>query len=105
MQPLRRARPPTARELESREGFRTSQPGLILERPAWVRGRHDTGAVCPSCNLAQEAATATTTNPILALDLGKNKSIACFYRGADDHHFCSFPRVSSAHSERIAQFI
>src|SRR2546430_16517820 len=25
--------------------------------PAWVRGRHGTGALCPSCNLAREAAT------------------------------------------------
>src|SRR4051812_3033933 len=29
----------------------------MLERPAWVRGRHDTGALCPSCDLAREAAT------------------------------------------------
>src|SRR5262249_29562118 len=57
LQPSRRARPPTARELESRRGFRPARRGLILGRPTWVRGRHDTGASCPSCNLAREAVT------------------------------------------------
>ena len=33
------------------------------------------------------AATTATTDPILAFDLGKYKSVACIYRAADDHCF------------------
>src|SRR5262249_57297606 len=64
MQPLRRARPLTARELGPRGGFTAALPGLTLEPPAWVRGRHDTGASCPSCNLAREAAALSLATRI-----------------------------------------
>jgi hypothetical protein len=37
--------------------FPASQLGLILERLARLRGRHGSGASCPSCNLAPEVAT------------------------------------------------
>jgi transposase len=36
------------------------------------------------------ATTAATTAPILAIDLGKYKSVACLYRSADDQRFTSF---------------
>jgi transposase len=36
-------------------------------------------------------ATAAADHPIVAIDLGKYKSVACLYRSADDHRFCSFP--------------
>ena len=32
----------------------------------------------------------TTTGLILAIDLGKYKSVACLYRAADDHRFTTF---------------
>jgi transposase len=35
-------------------------------------------------------ANATAAAPILAIDLGKYKSVACLYRSADDHRFLSF---------------
>jgi hypothetical protein len=58
MQPRRRVRPPTARELDPARGDVASavRSGYDL-RLAWVRGRHDTGATCPSCNLARETVT------------------------------------------------
>src|SRR5262249_7491606 len=58
MQPQRRVRPPTARELDPARGdvAFAARSGYDL-RPAWVRGRHDTGAPCPSCNLARETVT------------------------------------------------
>jgi transposase len=34
--------------------------------------------------------TTATTAPILAIDLGKYKSVACLYRSADDQRFTSF---------------
>jgi hypothetical protein len=34
---------------------------------------------------------ATAAAPILALDLGKYKSVACVHRSADDHRFLSTP--------------
>jgi hypothetical protein len=36
------------------------------------------------------AKTATVTETILAIDLGKYKSVACLYRSADDPRFVSF---------------
>jgi transposase len=35
--------------------------------------------------------TATAAGPILAIDLGKYKSVACVYRSADDHRFTTIP--------------
>jgi hypothetical protein len=35
--------------------------------------------------------TNVTTCPILAIDLGKYKSVACIYHAADQHRFHSFP--------------
>ena len=35
--------------------------------------------------------TATDTDTILAIDLGKYKSVACLYCSADDQRFTSFP--------------
>lgn len=35
--------------------------------------------------------TTATTDTILAIDLGKYKSVACLYRFPDDHRFASFP--------------
>jgi transposase len=35
-------------------------------------------------------ATTTAAAPILAIDLGKYKSVVCLYRSADDHRFLSF---------------
>jgi hypothetical protein len=35
-------------------------------------------------------ATATAAETILAIDLGKYKSVACLYRSADDNRFVSF---------------
>jgi transposase len=35
--------------------------------------------------------TATAAGPILAIDLGKYKSVACVYRSADDHRFATIP--------------
>src|SRR5262249_12803737 len=48
MQPRRRVRPPTARELDPARGdvAFAARPGYDL-RLAWVRGRHDTGAPLP----------------------------------------------------------
>src|SRR6516162_5492088 len=39
-----------------------------MGRPARARGRHDTGAPCPSCNLAREAATLS-----LVTRVGRNR--------------------------------
>jgi hypothetical protein len=36
-------------------------------------------------------ATANAAETILAIDLGKYKSVACLYRSADDHRFTTFP--------------
>src|SRR5262245_19612121 len=70
--PPRRVRPPTARELDTAWGnvFAAARCWLILERLARVRGRHGTGASCPSCNLAREAAT-----PPLATRLGPSRGV------------------------------
>ncbi len=36
-------------------------------------------------------AAANAAGPIVALDLGKDKSVACVYRTADDPHFTTLP--------------
>jgi transposase len=36
-------------------------------------------------------ATTTAADTILAIDLGKYKSVACLYRSADDQHFATLP--------------
>jgi transposase len=48
------------------------------------------------------ATIPTAADPILAIDLGKYKSVACLYRTADDHRFHSFP-TSPAAIRRLLQ--
>src|SRR4051794_39752471 len=36
-------------------------------------------------------AKGNAADTILAIDLGKYKSVACIYRSADDHRFTTFP--------------
>src|SRR5262245_2564480 len=45
--------------------------------------------------------TNVTASPILALDLGKYKSVACLYRSANDHRFLSF----STSREELARLL
>jgi transposase len=53
--------------------------------------------------------TTTTTTittaaaPILAIDLGKYKSVACLYRSADDMQFTTFPTTRAELTRRIDQ--
>jgi transposase len=42
-------------------------------------------------NAMNTTATTATADPILALDLGKYKSVACVYRSAGDHRFTTLP--------------
>jgi transposase len=46
-------------------------------------------------------AQTAAARPILALDLGKYKSVACLYHAADDHRFHSF----ATHREAIARLL
>src|SRR5439155_8271774 len=50
--------------------FAAARGWLRMHWPAWVRGRHGTGALCPSCNLAREAATLS-----LATRSGHNRCV------------------------------
>jgi transposase len=47
-------------------------------------------------------AAATAADTILAIDLGKYKSVACLYRTAADHHFVTFP-TSRAELTRLLE--
>src|SRR5262249_4474613 len=59
MQPSAPRGPPTTRERDAApvRACATPRGWLRMEWPALVRGRFGTGASCPSCNLAREAAT------------------------------------------------
>jgi transposase len=48
------------------------------------------------------SAEATAAGTILAIDLGKYKSVACLYRSAEDHRFTTFP-TSRAELTRLIQ--
>jgi transposase len=71
--------------------------------PAWVRGRHGTGALCPSCNLAREAATLS-----LVTCSGRNRCIdpvgeTAFLRPLLAHAGCLHPtlrKVADTMSQR-----
>ncbi len=49
------------------------------------------------------AATAPADPPILAIDLGKYKSVACLYRSAGEHRFHSFPTSRAAIARLLEQ--
>ena len=47
--------------------------------------------------------TATAAGPILALDLGKYKSVACIYRTADDQQFTTLPTTRAELTRLVAR--
>ena len=48
--------------------------------------------------------TAAASGPIVALDLGKYKSVACVYRSADDRRFTTVPTSRQELSRLIQKY-
>ena len=92
----RRARPPTAHEPEVQSALFAATCWLIMEWPAWVSGRHDTGAMCPSCNLAREAATLS-----LVTRIGSHRCVDPVGETAS-LLFPSWPTPAVFHSNKVA---